>query len=33
VQKALAAAWRNTAPRKLVEQSEGSDWSAGARLR
>jgi hypothetical protein len=33
VQKALAAAWRNTAPRKLVEQSEGSDLSAGARRR
>jgi hypothetical protein len=31
VQKALAAAWRNTAPRKLVEQYEGSDSSAKAR--
>ena len=31
VQRALAAAWRNTAPRKLVEQHEGSNSSARAR--
>jgi hypothetical protein len=33
VKRALAAAWRNTAPRKLVEQYEGSGSSAGARRR
>jgi hypothetical protein len=31
VQRALAAAWRNTAPRKLVVQHEGDDSSGGAR--
>jgi hypothetical protein len=31
VQRALAAAWRNTAPRKLVAQYEGSASSGGAR--
>jgi hypothetical protein len=31
VKRALAAAWRNTAPRKLVEQYDGSDSSATAR--
>jgi hypothetical protein len=31
VQRALAAAWRNTAPRKLVAQYEGDDSSARAR--
>jgi len=31
VQRALAAAWRNTAPRKLVVQQEGDDSSGGAR--
>jgi hypothetical protein len=31
VQRALAAAWRNTAPRKLVAQYEGSDSGGGAR--
>jgi hypothetical protein len=33
VQRALAAAWRNTAPPKLVAQYDGSDSSAGARRR
>jgi hypothetical protein len=33
VQRALAAAWRNTAPRKLVAQYDGGDSSAGARHR
>lgn len=31
VQRALAAAWRNTAPRKLVAQHEASDSKAGTR--
>jgi len=31
VQRALAPAWRNTAPRKLVAQYEGSASSGGAR--
>ena len=31
VQRALAAAWRNTAPRKLVAQYDGGDSSTGAR--
>jgi hypothetical protein len=31
VQRALAAAWRNTAPRKLVAQHDGGDSSAGVR--
>jgi hypothetical protein len=31
VQKALVAAWRNTAPPKLVEQYDGSDSSARPR--
>ena len=31
VQRALAAAWRNTAPRKLVAQFDGSDSSGGTR--
>jgi hypothetical protein len=31
VQRALAAAWRKTAPRKLVAQHEGGDSSARAR--
>jgi hypothetical protein len=29
--RALAAAWRNTAPRKLVAQYEGGDSKAGTR--
>jgi hypothetical protein len=33
VQQALGAAWRNTAPRKLVAQHDGDDSSAGARRR
>jgi hypothetical protein len=33
VQRALAAAWRNTASRKLVEQYDAGDSSAGARHR
>ena len=31
VQRALAAAWRNTAPRKLVSQHEGGDSKARTR--
>ena len=31
VQRALAAAWRNTAPRKLVAQYQGSASSGGTR--
>ncbi len=31
VQRALAAAWRNTAPRKLVSQFEGGDSKARTR--
>ena len=31
VQRALAAAWRNTAPRKLVAHYGGGDSSAGVR--
>jgi hypothetical protein len=31
VQRALAAAWRNTAPRKLVAQHEGKDSKARTR--
>ncbi len=31
VRRALAAAWRNTAPRKLVSQYEGNDSSGAAR--
>jgi hypothetical protein len=31
VRRALAAAWRNTAPRKLVAEYLGGDSSAGAR--
>jgi hypothetical protein len=31
VQRALAAAWRNTAPRKLVAQFDESDSSGGTR--
>src|SRR5271169_4798058 len=31
VKRALAAAWRNTAPRKLLAQHEGSDSKAGTR--
>ena len=33
VRRALEAAWRNTAPRKLVAQFDGGDSSAGARRR
>jgi hypothetical protein len=33
VQRALAAAWRNTAPRKLIAQYDGGDSSIGARRR
>jgi hypothetical protein len=33
VQRALAAAWRNTASRKLVAQYDGGDSSVGARHR
>ena len=31
VRRALAAAWRNTAPRKLVSQYEGNESSGAAR--
>lgn len=31
VQRALAAAWRNTAPPKLVAQYDGGDSNGGAR--
>jgi len=31
VRRAMAAAWRNTAPRKLVAQYEGNESSGGAR--